>query len=78
MSILNSFDHNLQEFMCHVELLIPPDFLENLTTIDSDNVKVVTETIKPDSDEQQLLELFQRVKNYYIQSQFWISFDANQ
>ena len=78
MSILNSFDQKLQEFMSHVELLIPPDFLENLTIIDSDNVKVVTETIKPDSDEQQLLELFQRVKNYYIQSQFWISFDANQ
>ena len=75
LAIFQTIDQKLTDFMNHVEKILPKDFLQNFTSKlkenQSDKVNAVTRSITFDSDETQLIDLYQKVKNYYIQSQFW-------
>lgn len=73
LTILNSIDSKLSTFMDNVENLIPEDFFISLVKDSSPQVKLLTEKISRNCDEQQLLLHFREIKNLYIESQFWSS-----
>lgn len=73
LAILSSIDSKLSVFMENVENLIPDDFFTSMVQNSSPVVKLITEKVSSNCDEQILLLHFNEIKNLYVESQFWSS-----